>query len=183
MSHFRTLTEIAFELSRRLPPLLVQGPVFFLAQTEKEAHQLQLLCQYFNATFPVDCVVSPLFLEEHTIAPDQFKRRTLYLKPGQILPISELTHQLNVMGFERFPRAVSPRSFAVRGNVVDIIDRQAVRLEYDGNSIERLQRYDISTQAALAPLPAVTIFPKAYSQHLPLWTASNLQYECVTPKV
>jgi len=182
VSHFRTLTEIAFELSRRLPPLLAENPVFFLAQTEKEAHQLQALCQYFDATFPVDCVVSPLFLEEHTIAPDQFKRRTLHIKPGKTVSISELTQQLSVMGFERFPRAVSPRSFAVRGNVVDIVDRQAVRLEYDGNTIERLQRYDISTQTARTPLSAVTIFPKAYSQHLPLWTESNLQYEFITPK-
>lgn len=182
MSHFRTLTEIAFELARRLPPLLVEGPVFFLAQTEKETHQLQALCQYFDSTFPVDSIVSPLFLEEHTISQDQFNHRTLRLKPGKALPISELVHQLSVMGFERFPRAVSPRSFAVRGNVVDIMDRQPIRLEYDGNTIERMLRYDVSTQTSRTPLTAVTLFPKAYSQHLPLWTESNLQYEFITPK-
>ncbi len=182
MPHFRTLTEIAFELSRRLPPLLAKGPLFFLAQSDKEAAILRSLCQYFAPSFPDAAIVSPLFLQEHTLTEKQFEQRTLHLTPKTPLPISTLVHQLTLMGFERYPRAVSSRSFAVRGNIVDIVDRTAIRLEYDGNTIEQLCSFNISSQTSGSQLYDITIFPYAYSPHLSLWEEAQLQYEFITPK-
>lgn len=156
--------------------------MFFLAQSDKEADQLRNLCQYFVPSFPHDVIVSPLFIKEHTISQKQFEQRTLHLAPKTNLAISSVVHQLTLMGFERYPRAVSPRSFAVRGNVIDVVDRTPLRLEYDGNTIERLCRFNVSTQTSGGTLYDSTIFPHAYSEHLPLWEEAQLQYEFITPK-
>ncbi len=182
MPHFRTLTEIAFELSRRLPPLLHTGPVFFLAQSEKEAIQLRTLARYFNDTFPEETIISQLFLDEHTITTKEYHHQTLELEAKLNLSITTLTQQLTTMGFERFPRAVSPRTFAVRGNIVDIVDHIAVRLEFDGNTIEQLNSFNISSQQSGPKLYHITFYPHAYAAHLPLWEEEQLQYEFVTPK-
>jgi len=180
--HFRTLTEIAFELSRRFPPLLAKGPVFFLAQSDKEVLQLQQLCRYFYSEFPDDTIVSQVFLDEHTLTQADYNKRILHLAPKQTILLSDLIHQLHLMGFERLPRAVSPRTFAVRGNIVDIVDQIAVRVEFDGNTIIQLSSLDVFTQQAGGKIYQIDFYPKAYSAHLPLWTESDLQYEYITPK-
>jgi transcription-repair coupling factor (superfamily II helicase) len=180
--HFRTLTEIAFELARRLPPQLEQGPVFFLAQSEKEVNQLRKLCRYFNDTFPEETIISQVFLDEHTLSQKDYEQHTLTVKPKLTATISHLSQQLTNMGFERFPRAVSARTFAVRGNIVDIVDQVAVRLEFDGNCVERLTSFNVFTQQSSGQLYHVTFYPKAYAKHIPLWQEEQLTYEFVTPK-
>lgn len=182
MPHFRTLTEIAFELSRRLPPLLLERPIFFLAQSEKEALRLRSLCRYFNDAFPEEVVVSQLFLDEHTMSQADYEHHTLLLKPKLTMTISALAQHLTAMGFERFPRAVSARTFAVRGNIVDIVDQVAIRLEFEGNVVERMTSFNVSTQQSAAQIYQVTLYPNAYAPHLTLWQEDQLQYEFVTPK-
>lgn len=182
MPHFRTLTEISFELARRIPPLYQAGPIFFLAQSDKEAKQLLTLCRYWNASFPDQVIVSELFLQEHTVTEQQFRDQTLIIKPGTTLSVSKLTAQLTRLGFERYPRAVAERSFAVRGNIVDVVDRQPVRLEFDNNTIASISLFNPSSQASGQSLYQTTIWPIDYANHLPLWHEHDLIYEFVTPK-
>jgi transcription-repair coupling factor (superfamily II helicase) len=180
--HFRTLTEISFELARRIPPLYAAGPVFFLAQSDKEAKQLLSLCRYWNASFPEGVIISELFLQEHTVSEKYFTEHTLVLKPGRSTTISELANQLVRLGFERYPRAVAERSFAVRGNIIDVVDRQSVRLEFGDNAIAHINLFNPSTQASGQTLYEAIIWPLDYAAHLPLWHEHDLTDEFVTPK-
>lgn len=182
MAHFRTLSEISYELAKRIPLAYAKGPIFFLAQTDKEAKQLLTLCRYWDASFPDDVIISQLYMTEHLLTKAQFSKLTLELKPGLHLPISDITNRLSQMGFERFPRAVAARSFAVRGNVVDIIGRTPMRLEYDGNTISQINLFNPSTQASAGKLFQLTVWPYAYAEHLPLWHEGDLTYQFVTPK-
>lgn len=182
VAHFRTLSEMSFELAHRLPPLYQQGPIFFLAQTDKEAKQLLTLCRYWNSSFPDQVIISPLFLEEHTLTEKQFKNQTVTLKPGLVFPLSDLTQLLTKQGFERDPRAVAERTFAVRGNIVDIVDLKPIRLEYEGNTIQSIHLFSPSTQHSGQTIGTVTLWPKAYAPHLPLWQEQDLAYEFITPK-
>ncbi len=182
MPHFRTLTEISFELSRRLLPLYRQGPIFWLAQNDREAAKLLALCRYFDASFPDSCISSPDSLSERTVSAEKYKHHTLKLKAGLKLPLTDLTATLQRLNFERYPRAVADRTFAVRGQIIDIVDRVPIRLEYDGNTISSLRRFNPSTQHSEDPVGSALIWPNWYAPHLPLWQENNLTYEFVTPK-
>lgn len=183
MPHFRTLTEISYELADRIPPLFNEGPIFFLAQNEKEVRSLQQLCQYWKEDFPIESIISPSYQEHNALSKAEYKTLVTKLRTGDTMRISELTHRLVKLGFERFPRAVASRTFAVRGNVVDIIDRRATRVEFTDNIIESIHWYDPNTQlSGQACLNPVTIWPAQVAPHVPIWTESELTYEFVTPK-
>lgn len=180
--HFRTLTEISFELAHRLPPLYAEKPVFFLAQNEKEARLLLELARYWEPHFPEHCIISPYFIEQHSITKDQWNKRLIHLVAGLNLSIAQLSKQLTELGYERYPRAVADRCFAVRGDVVDIVDRLAIRLHYNDNQIERVELFNPNTQQSGKLLDYYDIWPLAYAPHLALWHEQNLEFEFVTPK-
>lgn len=183
MPHFRTLTEISYELAERIPPLYDDGAVFFLAQNEKEVRSLQQLCQYWKDDFPIETIISPAYQEHNAISKAEYQALVTKLKAGATMRISELTHKLVKLGFERFPRAVGSRSFAVRGNLVDIVDRQAVRVEFNDTGIDSMHSFDPNTQLSGQPYTkTVSLWPLQVAPHIPLWTEAELTYEFITPK-
>ncbi len=183
MPHFRTLTEISYELAQRLPPLITQrGPILFMADNEKEARRLIELCRYWNANFPARTIISPYTKEQHHLAAADFDAQILCLRRGEKLSISKLTKRLAALGLEREPRAVSSGTFAVRGDVVDIIDYQPVRLEYHNDTIEHVLALNPFTQHSSGPIAQLLLWPQAYANHLPLWHEADLTYEFITPK-
>lgn len=183
MPHFRTLTEISYELAQRLPPLITQqGPILFLADNEKEARSLVELCQYWNPNFPARTIISPYTQEQHQLTTKEFDAQILCLRRGERLSISTLTKRLTALGLEREPRAVSAGTFAVRGDVVDIIDYQPVRLEYNNDKIERVLAFNPFTQHSAGTITQILLWPRAYAPHIPLWHEQDLTYEFITPK-
>lgn len=182
MPHFRTLTEISYELAHRLPHEYSSGPIFFLAQNEKEARQLQELCTFWKADFPIHAIISPFFQEHHRLSDKDYARRILQLAPHTTIALSTLSETLIELGFERFPRAVSDRSFAIRGDVVDIVDRKPIRLEFEDETIARISLFNPSTQRTGSQVHSVTIWPLEYAASVPTWHEHDLQFEYVTPK-
>lgn len=153
-----------------------------MAQNEKEARLLLELCQYWNPAFPDGIIISSFFLDQHTVTPTAWEKQCCDVRLHQSLTITHLVQRLTQLGFERWPRAVSARSFAVRGNVLDVIDRQAVRVEFDDNRIAAVNLFNPNTQQSGTPMKQYRLWPLAYASHLPLWHEQNLQYQFVTPK-
>ena len=179
--HFRTLTEISYELAQRLPPLITQqGPILFLADNEKEARKLIELCQYWNSNFPARTIISPYTQEQHHLSAKEFDAQILCLRRGEQLSISALTKRLLALGLEREPRAVSAGTFAIRGDVVDIMDYQPVRLEYNNDTIEKVLAFNPFTQHSAGSIPQLLLWPQAYAPHIPLWHEQDLIYEFIT---
>ncbi len=183
MAHFRTLSEISYELADRLPKLLKSKPIFFLAQSEKEARAIAELCQYWYPQFPDWTIISPYQVEGNSISPKEFKKRTIQLQTKNTLRISQLTQQLVELGFERYPRAVAPHTFAIRGNIVDIIAHSPLRIEFDDNEISSINHYDPNTQETSETLLTnAVIWPHTYSKAATLWHEHDLAYNFVTPR-
>jgi transcription-repair coupling factor (superfamily II helicase) len=181
--YFRTLTEISYELATRLPLLITQqGPILYLAENEKEARLLIDLGRYWNPNFPARAIISPYTQTQQVLTETAFTKLTLYLRRGDKITVSQLAKQLTDLGLEREPRAVSAGTFAVRGNIVDLIDYQPARIEFNNNCVEKITSFNPSTQQIAAPLTHVLVWPPAYAPHLPLWHEQDLTFEFVTPK-
>jgi transcription-repair coupling factor (superfamily II helicase) len=95
-------------------------------------------------------------------APRRLLGAALDLKPGQEIAPADIAELLVDAGFNREDPADQHGEFAVRGGIVDIFpagEAQPVRLEFIGDTIESIRRYDPATQRSVESIDQVTIVP------------------------
>ena len=96
-------------------------------------------------------------------APERLAATGLVLRPGGEIAPRDLGERLAHAGFSPEDPVDQHGEFFVRGGVVDIYpaaEAQPVRLEFIGDIIESLRRYDAATQRSLTALDQVTISPQ-----------------------
>ena len=96
-------------------------------------------------------------------APERLASTGLVLKPGGEIAPRDLGEQLARAGFAPEDPVDEHGEFFVRGGVVDIYpaaESQPVRLEFIGDIIESLRRYDAATQRSLTALDQIAIAPQ-----------------------
>lgn len=98
--------------------------------------------------------------------PDDYKKGIIFLRKNDHLDqrdlldrLVELTYQRNDIDFQR-------GSFRVRGDVVEIIPsnlhEEGVRIEFFGDEIERIRRFDVVTGNVLESMEFITIYPATH---------------------
>jgi len=95
--------------------------------------------------------------------PTRLEAASIVLKPGVEIAIHELRDRLVAAGFTREDPVDQHGEFSIRGGVVDLYptsDTQPVRLEFIGDIIESVRRYDAATQRSLTALDALTLTPQ-----------------------
>jgi transcription-repair coupling factor (superfamily II helicase) len=95
--------------------------------------------------------------------PGRLARALLELRVGHDYDPVALMERLVFMGYERLPEVESVGHFARRGGILDIYASglaDPLRLEFDGDTLVSLRRFDASTQRSLEQLPAATVLPR-----------------------
>jgi transcription-repair coupling factor (superfamily II helicase) len=94
--------------------------------------------------------------------PDRLRRASIELKSGSEIEPLALADLLVDGGFDRQDPVDEHGEFTVRGGIVDIFpagDTQPVRLEFVGDMVESLRRYDPSTQRSTEPIDQLAVMP------------------------
>lgn len=84
------------------------------------------------------------------------------LSTGTEHPFDTLAETLTALGYERADLVVEPLTFAIRGGIVDLWVagmENPVRIEFFGDEVERLRRFDPTTQRSVDALESLTIGP------------------------
>jgi len=96
-------------------------------------------------------------------SPEDFLQMLVTLRPGQPMTREALLSKLVDMLYERNDIAFTRGKFRVRGDVVEVHPAQdedeAVRIEFFGDEIERISRFDPLTGHVDATLTTFTLFP------------------------
>jgi excinuclease ABC subunit B len=96
-------------------------------------------------------------------SPEDFLQMLVTIKPGQLMTREALLSKLVDMLYERNDVAFARGRFRVRGDVVEVhqaqVEDEALRIEFFGDEIERITRFDPLTGHAGAMLTTATIFP------------------------
>ena len=95
--------------------------------------------------------------------PGRLAASGVILRPGLEIAPQELGTRLAIAGFNPEDPVDEHGEFCVRGGVVDFYptsETQPVRLEFIGDIIESVRRYDASTQRSLTALDHVSISPQ-----------------------
>lgn len=94
--------------------------------------------------------------------PDRLRSTSIELKPGMELGPIDLGDLLADAGFTREDPVDEHGEFYVRGGIVDWFPAGAthpVRVEFVGDTIESIRRYDPSTQRSVTTLDRATVIP------------------------
>jgi len=114
---------------------------------------------------PPPIVVAPVRgLMVRTIAPALFSATTMYLQVGDNTGVTDLTTRLAQMGYEIVATVTKPGQFAHRGGIVDIFppaDRMPTRIEWFGDEIDSLRRFDTSSQRSRETAGELLVVPAA----------------------
>ncbi len=84
------------------------------------------------------------------------------LRRGEEHDVGELTRHLQSVGYEQVDLVDMPGQFTRRGGILDVYSPEAerpVRVEFFGDEIESLRRFDPETQRSLQPLDVATLLP------------------------
>jgi transcription-repair coupling factor (superfamily II helicase) len=98
---------------------------------------------------PPIIIVPARALMARTMPRRDFLKATRYLKTGQVIPPETLARNLVMLGFEPVNTVIATGQFARRGGIFDLwphAEPQPLRLEFFGDEIDTLRRFDPATQ-------------------------------------
>jgi len=107
-------------------------------------------------------VASPAGLLRPSLAPHLLETRVLSLRQGDEMTPEILLEALFEGGYLREDPVTAPGQVARRGGIVDVFPSDAdgpVRIEFLGDTVESLRRFDPDTQRTVATLEALTTLP------------------------
>ena len=107
-------------------------------------------------------VASAVALMPRISRPDRLLAASITLKPGHEIDPQALADLLADAGFTREDPVDQHGEFCVRGGVVDLFpagEAHPVRLEFVGDTVESIRRYDPATQRSITPLDQIGIVP------------------------
>ncbi len=111
---------------------------------------------------PVAVVVSLRALMEHTIAPDDLRRRGRTLRAHDRVDWNATAAWLFDLGYEPVAEVSEPGTFSRRGGILDVYPASAampVRVDLFGDEIETLRSFDPVTQRSQDALASVDVLP------------------------
>ena len=80
---------------------------------------------------------------------------------GQTLEYNKLKEKLVNLGYQRADLIESRGQFSVRGDIIDISlnDKEGIRVEFWGDNVDSIRRFDIKTQRSIETIKNIEIYP------------------------
>ena len=97
-----------------------------------------------------------------TETPAYYHRLTLRLKVGEEVPLDDLATHLESVGYERRDPVETPGDYSIRGGILDVFSpeqEQPVRIEFFGDQIESIRRFDAESQRSVHKLNECVLEP------------------------
>ncbi len=111
---------------------------------------------------PIVVVATPAGLDTPLPAPADFSARTLRIGVGDRLERELLLEAFEAAGYERVDTVVEVGQWSVRGGIVDVFvpsHPSPARLEFFGDDVESIRRFDPSTQRSTDALDELLVLP------------------------
>jgi transcription-repair coupling factor (superfamily II helicase) len=117
---------------------------------QRKADKPQLLVTTVNAA------------TQRTLTPFRVRQLVAHLAPGERIDLDKLTQLLSANGYARTETVADAGEFAVRGGLVDLFpsgEEEALRLDFFGDEIESVRRFDPATQRTTGRVDGFTLLP------------------------
>jgi excinuclease ABC subunit B len=97
--------------------------------------------------------------------PEDYREMRLELKKGETTDMREILRRLVGLQYERNDAAFERSRFRVRGDVLEIFPsyaKDAIRIEFFGDEIERIRRFEPMSGDAVEEMDFCTVYPAKY---------------------
>lgn len=182
MSIWRNLTEIGYELALNTPLFFQNRLAFYIVTQEQDVHNLRQICSFFNPVFPVKNIVSADYYKQNKISEKKFQGLCLSLEIDQNISQKDLIDKLTDLEFERSKTANLEKTFAVRGDVVDIYYIEPIRIEFDNEKISKIYSFNLNSNKQIKKLSELVIYPDKIPANAKIIREENLKLEFISPK-
>ncbi|MCJ8156154.1 transcription-repair coupling factor [Sphingomonas sp. LaA6.9] len=115
-----------------------------------------------NATRPQLLVTTLNAITQRTLTPFRIRQLVARLAPGERIERDALAALLQANGYVRVETVADAGEFAVRGGLVDLFpsgEEQALRLDFFGDEIESVRRFDPADQRTTGRIDGFTLLP------------------------
>ncbi|MCU1325283.1 MAG: transcription-repair coupling factor [Bryobacterales bacterium] len=102
--------------------------------------------------------------------PAYYRQLNLKLRVGEEISLDDLAFHLESTGYEKRDPVEMPGEYSIRGGILDVFPAdqpQPVRIEFFGDEIEEIRRFDPETQRSIHKLTEVTLQPLTEFQRPP----------------
>ena len=99
-----------------------------------------------------------------THAGDYYRRLALELRVGEELPLDAIETHLQSIGYERRDPVEMVGEYSIRGGILDVFPADSsrpLRVEFFGDEIESIRRFDVETQRSVVKVAEARILPLA----------------------
>ncbi|UKK84131.1 transcription-repair coupling factor [Sphingopyxis sp. BSN-002] len=103
-------------------------------------------------------------ITQRTLTPFRIRQLATTLAPGQRIDRDALAELLVSNGFSRVDTVADQGEFAVRGGILDLFpagEETGLRVDFFGDEIESIRRFDPADQRSLGPAKALQLLPAA----------------------
>ncbi len=143
-----------------------------LSELNKKSKEGTLLKDQLVVTYPEA-------LSEKVISRSDLSDNTLIITRDSKLDIAFINEFLAEYDFERTDFVYEPGQYAIRGGIVDIFSYSndlPYRIEFFGDTIERIRTFEIESQLSVSNIHTVTIVPNVQAKFLSENNISLLEY-------
>jgi transcription-repair coupling factor (superfamily II helicase) len=99
---------------------------------------------------------------QRTLTPFRIRQLVAQLAPGERIDRDRLAVRLNANGYQRVDTVADAGEFAIRGGLIDLFptgEEHALRLDFFGDEIESVRRFDPADQRTIGRIDGFTLMP------------------------
>jgi transcription-repair coupling factor (superfamily II helicase) len=127
------------------------------------AERLAALAQLTEAPKGAQLIVTTIAaMTQRTLLPARIAALTAMIKPGSRIDRDALARKLSANGYVRADTVVEAGEFAVRGSLLDVMPAgspHALRLDFFGDEVETIRKFDPASQRSQGPADGFTLLP------------------------
>ena len=128
-----------------------------------EINEQRAVALWRLATERVPITVLPVAAALLRTAPPEFYRQlALSLRVGEEVPMEELVRHLESIGYQRREPVEMVGEYSIRGGILDVFPPESakpVRLEFFGDLIESMRRFEVDSQRSVLKIEQCSLLP------------------------
>lgn len=145
-----------------LPSSYKRSPEYGQKDSQNVLLRTEALSQLHSSNKELFVITYPEALVEKVISAESLDENRLIINAGDQLDISFITDVLTEYHFQRVDFVFEPGQYSVRGSIIDVYsfsDEDPYRLDFFGDEVDSIRKFNLENQLSKEKLEQVTIVP------------------------
>ena len=128
-----------------------------------EILRTEVLTRLQNPSSPLYIVSEPSAIAELVVSKKILDERSISLKVGQTIDVTQLRHDMRDFGFTEVDYVYEPGQFAARGSIIDVFSYSSeypYRIDFFGDEIDSIRTFEVQSQLSRDRKHNIRIVPE-----------------------